>query len=94
MPSYLAASFSISGATILQGPHQAAQKSTSTGLSLLMTIDFEIGVGYRLDVGHCNRILSPVPREVRRRLPDVIARQRAIVWMSRYASRTRVSVRR
>src|SRR4051812_25942772 len=36
-PSYFAASFSISGATILQGPHQVAQKSTTTGLSLLRT---------------------------------------------------------
>src|SRR6187549_3912298 len=36
-PSYFAASFSISGATILQGPHQVAQKSTTTGLSALRT---------------------------------------------------------
>src|SRR5690349_18701028 len=36
-PSYLAASFSISGATILQGPHHAAQKSTTTGRSDLST---------------------------------------------------------
>ncbi len=36
-PSYLAASFSISGATILHGPHQAAQKSTTTGRSDLST---------------------------------------------------------
>src|SRR6187200_2557741 len=37
VPSYLAASFSISGATILQGPHQVAQKSTTTGLSFWRT---------------------------------------------------------
>jgi hypothetical protein len=36
-PSYFAASFSISGATSLHGPHQAAQKSTTTGLSLCRT---------------------------------------------------------
>src|SRR5664279_1187734 len=30
-PSYFLASFSSSGATSLQGPHQAAQKSTITG---------------------------------------------------------------
>src|SRR3990172_7854495 len=36
-PSYFAASFSISGATILHGPHQAAQKSTTTGRSDLRT---------------------------------------------------------
>src|SRR5688500_11556005 len=36
-PSYLAASFSISGATILHGPHHAAQKSTTTRRSLLST---------------------------------------------------------
>src|SRR4029077_3971508 len=37
VPSYLAASFSISGATILHGPHHAAQKSTTTGRSDLRT---------------------------------------------------------
>ena len=36
-PLYFSASFSISGATILQGPHQAAQKSTTTGRSAWMT---------------------------------------------------------
>src|SRR5262249_173094 len=36
-PSYLAAIFSISGATILHGPHQVAQKSTTTGFSFLRT---------------------------------------------------------
>src|SRR6185436_16121952 len=36
-PSYLDAIFSISGATSLHGPHQAAQKSTTTGLSLCRT---------------------------------------------------------
>jgi hypothetical protein len=36
-PSYFSASFSISGATSLHGPHQAAQKSTTTGLSLCRT---------------------------------------------------------
>jgi hypothetical protein len=36
-PSYFAASFSISGATSLHGPHQAAQKSTTTGRSLCRT---------------------------------------------------------
>src|SRR5438093_3765845 len=36
-PSYLAAIFSISGATILQGPHQVAQKSTTVGLSFFST---------------------------------------------------------
>src|SRR5919107_28363 len=36
-PSYLLAIFSISGATILQGPHQVAQKSTTTGLSFFRT---------------------------------------------------------
>src|SRR5687767_13204428 len=37
LPSYFAASFSISGATILHGPHQAAQKSTTVGRSDLRT---------------------------------------------------------
>src|SRR5919112_2257425 len=36
-PSYFAAIFSISGATILHGPHQVAQKSTTTGFSFLRT---------------------------------------------------------
>src|SRR5688572_31672075 len=36
-PAYFSASLSISGATSRQGPHQAAQKSTITGLSFLMT---------------------------------------------------------
>src|SRR5688572_22700260 len=37
LPSYFAASFSISGATILQGPHHTAQKSTTVGRSDLRT---------------------------------------------------------
>src|SRR5688572_840788 len=36
-PAYLAASFSISGATMRHGPHHSAQKSTITGLSLPST---------------------------------------------------------
>src|ERR671918_1976388 len=36
-PAYLAASFSISGATMRHGPHHSAQKSTTTGLSLWST---------------------------------------------------------
>src|SRR6266540_2595443 len=36
-PAYFSASLSISGATSRQGPHQAAQKSTITGLSFWMT---------------------------------------------------------
>src|SRR5574340_708383 len=36
-PSYFSASFSISGATMRQGPHQVAQKSTTTGLSFSRT---------------------------------------------------------
>src|SRR5688500_2456207 len=37
LPAYLAASFSISGATMRHGPHHSAQKSTTTGLSLWST---------------------------------------------------------
>src|SRR5664279_3248237 len=37
-PSYSWEISSIIGATILQGPHHSAQKSTNTGLSDLMTI--------------------------------------------------------
>ena len=37
VPSYFSASFTISGATILHGPHQVAQKSTTVGLSFLRT---------------------------------------------------------
>src|SRR5690554_1009981 len=33
LPAYSSASTSSTGAIILQGPHQAAQKSTSTGMS-------------------------------------------------------------
>src|SRR5215211_5238405 len=36
-PSYFAASFSISGATIRHGPHHSAQKSTTTGFVLWST---------------------------------------------------------
>src|ERR671910_2696386 len=36
-PAYLAASFSISGATMRHGPHHSAQKSTITGFSLWST---------------------------------------------------------
>ena len=36
-PSYSSASWSIRGAIIRQGPHQGAQKSTRTGMSLLRT---------------------------------------------------------
>src|SRR5882757_1209988 len=42
LPAYFAASFSISGATILHGPHHDAQKSTRTGLSFLITIDSNV----------------------------------------------------
>src|SRR5919106_430074 len=38
LPAYFWASLSISGATSRQGPHQAAQKSTITGFSELITI--------------------------------------------------------
>src|SRR5688572_29339344 len=38
LPAYFSASLSISGATRRQGPHQAAQKSTITGFSELITI--------------------------------------------------------
>src|SRR5215204_3325531 len=41
-PSYFSASFTISGATILQGPHHAAQKSTTTGRSDLRTISSKV----------------------------------------------------
>ena len=50
VPSYLAASFSISGATILQGPHQVAQKSTTTGFSLCKDELFEVRVRRHLDI--------------------------------------------
>ena len=36
-PSYFSASFASSGATILQGPHHSAQKSTTTGRSAFST---------------------------------------------------------
>ena len=36
-PSYSSASWSMRGAIIRQGPHQGAQKSTRTGMSLLRT---------------------------------------------------------
>src|SRR5690606_2054220 len=37
LPSYSLLTSSLIGPTILQGPHQAAQKSTNTGLSLFRT---------------------------------------------------------
>src|SRR5699024_1714543 len=37
-PSYSLLNSSMIGPTILQGPHQAAQKSTITGLSLFKTV--------------------------------------------------------
>src|SRR5687768_283748 len=42
VPSYFSASFSISGATMRQGPHHAAQKSTTTGLSLPSTRSWKL----------------------------------------------------
>src|SRR4029453_6479248 len=57
-PSYLAASFSISGATILQGPHQAAQKSTTTGLSLFSTSASNVSSVACL-ISATGRLLSP-----------------------------------
>ena len=51
VPSYLLASFSISGATILQGVHQVAQKSTTTGFSLLRTSSSNVAIG-GFDDGH------------------------------------------
>src|SRR5688500_5950103 len=42
VPSYFSASFSISGATIRHGPHHAAQKSTTTGLSLPRTSSWKL----------------------------------------------------
>src|SRR3954451_7324086 len=57
-PSYFAASFSISGATILQGPHQVAQKSTTTGLSLLSTSVSNVSSVATL-ISATRRFLSP-----------------------------------
>src|ERR687892_1400799 len=42
LPAYLAASFSISGATMRHGPHHSAQKSTTTGFSLWRTSDSNV----------------------------------------------------
>src|SRR4051794_33877285 len=57
-PSYLAASFSISGATILHGPHQVAQKSTTTGLLLLSTIASKVS-SVAILISATGRLLSP-----------------------------------
>src|SRR4051794_6612673 len=57
-PSYLAASFSIPGATILHGPHQVAQKSTTTGLSLLSTSASNVSSVAAL-ISATGRLLSP-----------------------------------
>src|SRR6476620_8947640 len=61
-PSYFAASFSISGATILQGPHQAAQKSTTTGLSLFRTSASKVSSVAAL-ISATRQILSPASRQ-------------------------------
>jgi len=37
LPEYSSASWSMSGAIMRQGPHQGAQKSTRTGISLFST---------------------------------------------------------
>ena len=42
LPSYSFASSSTTGATIRQGPHQGAQKSTITGCSDLMTFSSNV----------------------------------------------------
>src|SRR5215208_4827778 len=41
-PSYFCASRSSSGETIRHGPHQAAQKSTTTGFSFFRTISSKV----------------------------------------------------
>ena len=52
-PAYFSASFSISGATNRHGPHQAAQKSTITGLSFSMTSCLKLAsvASRTLDIG-------------------------------------------
>ncbi len=41
LPSYSPASFSMVGASMRQGPHQGAQKSTTTGIGESRTSDFQ-----------------------------------------------------
>ena len=87
-PSYLAASFSISGATILHGPHQAAQKSTTTGLSLLSTRASKVSSVACVDLRHG---ADPFSRQAG---GLVSARSAGDVEEPRYASRTFGSARR
>ena len=82
-PSYFAASFSISGATILQGPHQAAQKSTTTGRSALRTSSSKFASVATLISAMW---FDPFSRPIRDALPasrPYVPGVRAMSWMSR-----------